>query len=153
MSSTLETSQWLVCQIAHERYLLEVPSIKEIIRPPVLTAVPRGPAWLKGVCSLRGVVVAVIDVGRRLGMGDCRMTSKSRVIVLSTAKGLGGLLVEGVQELIELEAQQIDPPPPLLSAPHRECLRGIVHRNGLTYALLDLDKVVILPTSGREQSC
>jgi len=145
--------QWLVCQVAQERYLIEVPAIKEIIKLPELTNIPRGPAWLKGICSLRGVVVAVIDVGRRLGLGDCRPTSKSRVVVFSTAKGLGGLLVDGVQELIELESQQIDPPPALLAAPHRELVRGIVHQRRHTYALLDLDKMVVFPAAGREQAC
>ncbi len=147
--AVLTAGQWLVCQIMHERYLIEVRLIKEIIRPPELTTVPRGPAWLKGICSLRGVIIAVIDIGRRLGMNDCRLTSKSRVVVVSTAKGLGGVLVDGVQELIELDPQQIDPPPPLLAAPHRELLSGIVHRNGSTYALLDLDRIAVVPPSGR----
>lgn len=147
--AVLTAGQWLVCRIAQERYLIEVGSIKEIIRPPELTTVPRGPAWLKGICSLRGVVIAVIDIGKRLGMDDCRPTSKNRVVVVSTAKGLGGVLVDGVQELIELEPQQIDPAPPLLAAPHRELLSGIVHRDGHTYALLDLNRIVVVPPSGR----
>jgi purine-binding chemotaxis protein CheW len=149
-SATVATAaQWLVCRVAQERYLIEVSSIKEIIRPPELTSVPRSPAWLKGICSLRGVVVAVIDTGRRLGMNDCGITPKSRVVVFTTAKGLGGLLVDGVQGLMELEPQLIDQPPPLLAAPHRELLRGIVHHNGHTYALLDLDHLVMFPPSGR----
>jgi purine-binding chemotaxis protein CheW len=147
-------SQWLVCQVAHECYLIEVPAIKEIIKVPELTAIPRGPAWLKGICSLRGVVVAVIDVGRRLGLGDSQPTSKSRVVVLSTAKGLGGLLVDGVKELIELEPRHIDLPPALLEAPHRELVRGIVHKHRHTYMLLDLDKMVVFPpAAGQERPC
>lgn len=143
-------TQWLVCRIAQERYLIEVSTIKEIIRPPELTMMPRSPAWLKGICSLRGVVVAVIDMGRRLGINDCGLTAKSRVIVLTTAKGLGGLLVDSVQGLITLDTQQIDPPPSLLAAPHRELLRGIVHRNGDTYVLLDLNRIMVFPHMGRE---
>ncbi|MBI3621994.1 MAG: purine-binding chemotaxis protein CheW [Nitrospirae bacterium] len=144
------SAQWLVCRVAQEHYLIDVSTIKEIIRPPELTTVPRSPAWLKGICSLRGVVVAVIDLGRRLGMTDRAPTPKNRVVVLATAKGLGGLLVDSVQGLIDLETHQIDPPPPLLAAPHRELLRGIVHRNGRTFALLDVSRIVAFPPAGRD---
>lgn len=144
------SAQWLVCRVAQEQYLIDVSMIKEIIRPPELTTVPRSPAWLKGICSLRGVVVAVIDLGRRLGMTDRAPTPKNRVVVLATAKGLGGLLVDSVQGLIDLETHQIDPPPPLLAAPHRELLRGIIHRNGHTFALLDLNRIVVFPPAGRD---
>lgn len=148
-----QAGQWLVCQVVHECYLIEVSTIKEIIKVPEITTIPRGPAWLKGICSLRGVVVIVIDVGRRLGLGDCWPTSKSRVVVLSTARGLGGLLVDSVKGLIELEQRRIDPPPALLAAPHRELVRGIVHQHAHTYRLLDVDKIVLFPPAGVERPC
>ncbi|MEW6325634.1 MAG: chemotaxis protein CheW [Nitrospirota bacterium] len=146
--------QWLICRVANEDYLLEVPFIKEIIRlPEELTAVPRAPEWLKGICSLRGIVIPVIDVSRRLGLGACNVTSKSRVVVLSTGKGLGGLLVAGVQGLIGFEPSQANPPPPLLAAPHRELLRGIVHEQGRTFILLELERVMTVHQAPAERPC
>ena len=148
--SPMLVRQWLICRIGQEDYLVEVPFIKEIIRVPELTAVPRASQWLKGVCSLRGTVIAVVDVGCRLGLGTRPVTPKSRVVVLSTDRGLGGLLVDGVQELVELEPQRVNPPPPLLAAPHRELLRGIVHENGHAYILLDLEQMLIFPSAVRK---
>ncbi len=145
--------QWLICRVAQEEYLLEVPLIKEIIRVPKLTAVPRAPQWLKGICSLRGIVIAVIDIGCRLGLGARQVTPKSRVVVLTTEKGLGGILVDGVQGLIRLEPSQVNPPPPLLAAPHRELLRGIVHEKGRTYILLDPERIVTISGAITGPSC
>jgi purine-binding chemotaxis protein CheW len=144
--------QWLICRVGQEDYLLEVSLIKEIIRLPELTAVPRAPRWLMGICSLRGIVIAIIDIGCRLGLGVRPVSPKSRVVVLSIDRGLGGLLVDSVQGLIELEPQQVNPPPALLAAPHRELVRGIVHENGHAYVLLDLERIMALPVGGKEPS-
>lgn len=152
-SSSVLAHQWLICRVAQEDYLLEVPLVKEIIRLPELTTVPRAPQWLKGICSLRGIVIAIIDIGCRLGLGLRPVTPKSRVVVLSLDRGLGGLLVDSVQGLIDLEPQQVNPPPPLLAAPHRDLLRGIVHERGRAYVLLDLERVMLFPGMGKEPPC
>ncbi len=146
-------AQWLICRVGGEEYLLEVPLIKEIILLPELTAVPRSPRWLKGVCSLRGVVVAVIDVGSRLGLDECRITAKSRVIVLSTEKGMAGLFVDSVQGLCTLDARQVNAPPTLLAAAHREFLRGVVHLDGHAYAVLDIDRMMTFQSDARPGPC
>ena len=144
-AETVGTRPWLACHIGREQYLLDVSVVKEIIRIPKLTRVPRAPHWLKGICSLRGVVIAVIDAGNRLGLGSCQPTLKSRVVVLSTGKGAGGLLVDSVQGLLDVDLQQVDEPPALLAAPHREFIRGIVHRGQSAYTILDLDRLLTFP--------
>jgi purine-binding chemotaxis protein CheW len=145
--------QWLICQVTGEEYLLEVVLIREIIRVPEMTTVPRAPQWLRGICSLRGMVIPVIDIGGRLGLGIRPVTPKSRVVVLSTAQGLGGLLVDGVRGMLELEPSRVNPPPPLLAAPHRDLLRGIVHDRDHAFILLNLERAMTLARAAGAAAC
>ena len=121
--AAVDMQQWLACQVGQERYLIAVTMIKEIIRLPDCTMVPRSPQWLRGVCSLRGVVIAIIDVGTRLGLAPCRMTAK------------------------------IDTTPTLLAAPHREFIRGLVHHDDAVYVLLDLQRLLTFSEHVAETSC
>ena len=148
-----DIQQWLACQIGQERYLIAVTMIKEIIRLPDCTVVPRSPQWLRGICSLRGVVIAIIDVGVRLGLAACPMTAKSRVVVVSVPTGFGGLIVDRVLGLLELEDGKINTTPTMLAAPHREFIRGLAHHDDAVYVLLDLQRLLTFSERVADPSC
>jgi purine-binding chemotaxis protein CheW len=147
------SSAWLACRVGKEHYLIDVPVILEIIRVPEMTTVPRSPHWLKGICSLRGVVVAVVNVADRMGIEGRARSPKSRVVVVSTPKGVGGLLVDSVLGLLDIAAVHIEEPPPLLAAPHREFIRGIIHRHQQAYTLLNLDRMLTIEAATEEMAC
>src|SRR6185436_9426885 len=82
--------------LAQEEYGVDVRLVQEIIRVSSITPVPRAPEFIKGVINLRGRIIPVVDVKRKLGLGDVDASSRlARVVVVRLRDRLVGVLVDG----------------------------------------------------------
>src|SRR5512139_2783466 len=68
-------------QLADEEYAIDVLEVKEIIRIQPITSVPRSPAWIRGIATLRGVIVPIFDLRRRLGLAEIEQGADARIVV------------------------------------------------------------------------
>jgi len=92
-------------------YAIPVERVREIVRLRPITDVPRVPAEILGVISLRGEVVEVLDLRRRMGMPAAQPTRSTRIIVLHGDEGeVTGMLVDSVSEVLRVEEVAIRPP-------------------------------------------
>ncbi|MEM9175469.1 MAG: chemotaxis protein CheW [Myxococcota bacterium] len=91
-------------------YAVPVERVREIVRMRELTTIPRAPAWLLGVVALRGEVVEVVDLRRRLGLGASTPDRSNRIIVLhGDADRVTGLLVDSVSEVYRIGDDEVLP--------------------------------------------
>ena len=98
----------LVLGLAGSAYAIPVERIREIVRMRELTRVPRSPDWLLGVVTLRGEVVEVVDLRRRLGLPVSEASRRTRIIVLhGDAERVTGVLVDSVSEVIRAPETEI----------------------------------------------
>lgn len=102
----------LVLWLGRDAYALPVERVREIVRLRPITPVPRVPAAVRGVLSLRGEIVQVIDLRARLGLpGDATQSPRRRIVVLNGEEGqLSGLLVDRVSEVLRLRDDDLRPP-------------------------------------------
>jgi purine-binding chemotaxis protein CheW len=102
----------LVLWLGADAYALPVERVREIVRMRPITPVPRVPAAVRGVLSLRGEIVQVIDLRRRLGLPvDPSDAPRRRIVVLNGDEGqLSGLLVDRVSEVLRLRDEELRPP-------------------------------------------
>ncbi len=100
-------------RIGGEDYALDIMRIREIIRPLPITPVPRAPASVEGVVRLRGEVMPVLDVRKRLGLPASPATRRTRFLVVNVARRRIGLVVDEVCEVIRVPREEIRPAPPL----------------------------------------
>lgn len=116
----------LVFGLEESAYAIAVERIREIVRMRDLTCVPRTPAWLLGVMVLRGEVVEVVDLRRRLGLSVEAPNRSSRIIVLhGDAERVTGLLVDSVSEVYRVAEDHILPAQGFeISAVTEMCRRG-----------------------------
>jgi chemotaxis signal transduction protein len=93
---------------------------------------------VRGVISLRGEIVQVIDLRRRLGAAEAESTRRARIIVVQAEEaGIAGLLVDGVREVMRVA------PSDLLSQSGDGMVSALCRRQGGTFvSLVDLDKVL-----------
>lgn len=137
-----EQQQWLTFGLGKEHYALDIGFVREIIKPREITDIPRVPKFILGVISLRGVVVPIFDLRRRLNLGSVDMDSRSRIIVCEHGDRIAGLLVDQISQVVKFPVNEIEPPPAILSGLDRELVEGVGRVQGKMLILLDLPSVL-----------
>ncbi len=134
-------NELLVIELAGTAYALPIERVREIVRLRVITRVPRVPAEVRGVTSLRGEIFQVVDLRRRLGLPAAEADRRARIVVLHGDEGrTTGLLVDAVREVRRAPASSLRPPAPGTSpAVTALCLAGEEF-----VSLLDVDGVLDL---------
>lgn len=104
-----EKKQYIVVKIGDEQYGMDIFIVDNITRMQKITRVPKSPEHYRGIVNLRGEIVPVMSVRRKMGLEDDEISNKSRIIVLRLEEqGLIGLLVDEVIEVITLGESDID---------------------------------------------
>ena len=140
-----QAAQYLTFRLGEEVFALEITQVREVLDYTPITRVPRMPAFMRGVINLRGSVVPVVDLRLKFGMSATERTLNTCIIIAEVAIGgertLLGALADSVQEVIDLEAGQIEPPPRLGTSIHAEFIRGMGKRDERFVIILDVDRV------------
>ena len=109
------TSQYLTFRLEDEVFAIDVSQAREVLEFSTITKVPRSPDFMRGVINLRGSVVPVVDLRIKFGMSMTERTINSRIVVMEIAldgeKIVVGALADSVHEVLELDPNQIEPPP------------------------------------------
>ena len=103
--------KYLTFLVGEAGYGIEISYVVEIISVQEITLVPHTHAYVKGIINLRGTVVPVIDMGMRFGHGEVVYTDKTCIIVLSMDEMSVGILVDGVQDVSNIDDENIQEPP------------------------------------------
>lgn len=104
-------------RVGAETYGIGIDDVRQIIRLPRITRVPKTPEYVLGMTNLRGEVLPLVDLSLRLGYGHCCPESEdTRVIVVDKRGVLTGLIVESVNEVKSTEVQNLDQFPEILNA-------------------------------------
>jgi purine-binding chemotaxis protein CheW len=138
--------KFLAFALGREEYGLEILKVREIVGNMDVTAVPRTPAYVKGVMNLRGQVISVMDLRARFGMPAIERTEQTCIIVVEI-RHLGrivntGLLVDRVLEVLDIDSQDIEPAPSFGGDVTTDFILGMGKVNGAVKILLDIDKVL-----------
>jgi purine-binding chemotaxis protein CheW len=131
----------LAFRMGGEEYAVMVNDVREVLKLRDLTAVPNTPEYILGVMSLRGTMLTVIDLGRRLGLAPGVRDDRARIVVVGTDEEDVGLMVDRVTGVLKIMPEGIKPPPENVEQ-GAEYLRGIVRKDDRLVILLDLAKAV-----------
>ena len=135
----------LAFKLSNEEYVLDINRIKEIIRPVEITRVPRVPSYIKGIISLRGVIVPVYNLKNRLGLSEANEfsnDSQKRILIVNFDEELIGIIVDAVTGVVKLNEDIIEPTPQIIKGVDAEYLKGVARTNNRLLILLNLDRVL-----------
>jgi purine-binding chemotaxis protein CheW len=143
---TNREGKYLTFSLGEEEYGIGILKVKEIIGLLPITAVPRTPAYVKGVINLRGKVIPVIDLRIKFGMAEKGYNEKTCIIVVEI-KGLNnsvlmGIVVDAVSEVLNIRAGEIEEAPRFGTNLELDYISGIAKINGGVKILLDIDKAI-----------
>lgn len=134
--------EFLCFTLDNEEYGVNIMEIKEIIKPRELTEVPRTPGFVDGVLSLRGVIVPVLAMRRRLDMAPVRDRSQERVVIIRHGEGLTGLRVDRVTGVVRIAEGSREAAPGVLEGAAREFVAGIGRSDGRMVIILDVASII-----------
>jgi purine-binding chemotaxis protein CheW len=138
-------SQYLTFSLADELFAVEISKVKEVLEFGAVTRVPRTPEFMRGVINLRGNVVPVVDMRLKLGLSATEKGVNTCVVISEVSVDgettVLGALVDSVQEVLQLDRQEIAPPPKLYCQEDAHAIRGMGKRGEHFIMILDFDRV------------
>ncbi len=145
-TTSTQTAKYLTFLTGGEGYGLPVLKVREIMKVMEITAIPQVPAYVRGVINLRGKVIPVIDLRLKFGMPACDATDQTCIIVVeasaSDRQAMMGLLVDGVSEVLNIQASEIEQPPAFGEGVRTDYMQGVAKVKGTVKILLDIDRVL-----------
>lgn len=140
-----ENTQYLTFKLSNEIYALEISKVREVLDMTAITKVPQTPEFLLGVINLRGGVVPVIDMRLKFGMTKGEKTVNTCIIIVEVAideeSAIIGTLVDSVQEVLELEPNQLEPPPRIGTRLKIEFIKAMGKWKKQFIIILDIDRI------------
>jgi purine-binding chemotaxis protein CheW len=125
-----------------EEYGVDVKQVQEIRRVGEITAVPRAPEYVRGVINLRGRILPVLDLKRKLGLGDVALDRTARIVVVRTAGRMLGLLVDGASQVLKVPVSRVEPPPEEVVERGGDYIRAVAKLDDRLIILIDLARVL-----------
>ena len=137
--------QYLTFKLEEEVFALDIGKVREVLDYTTVTKVPRTPEFMCGVINLRGAVVPVIDLRLKFGMAAAEATVNTCIIIVEVAvegeKTVIGAMADSVQEVIDLEAADIEPPPRIGTSLDTDFIRGMGKHGDEFIIILDVDRL------------
>jgi purine-binding chemotaxis protein CheW len=145
LTETIQSQSFLTFRLGEEVFAASVLHVIEILELSKITKVPRSPDFMRGVINLRGNVLPVIDTRRKFGLERIDDTVNTCIMVLNVEvqkeKVLIGALVDAVQEVLEIEAGEVQAAPSIGSRYKTEFIDGMVKRNDDFIMILNLNRI------------
>jgi len=141
-----ESYQVLTFVLGSETYGVDILRVQEIRGWSAVTKIPNSPPHVLGVLNLRGSIVPVVDLRKRFSLEQAEYTAVTVIIVLSVRGEAGrrdfGVVVDGVSDVVDVEASAVRPTPDLGCRAATDHIRGLVPVNERMVVLLDLDRLI-----------
>ncbi|HEY3757033.1 MAG TPA: chemotaxis protein CheW [Opitutaceae bacterium] len=149
-SNTASPGKYLTVGLGSEAYGIAVLRVREIIRMQKITSVPQMPDFVKGVINLRGRVIPVVDLRVKFGFSS-EFADRTCIVVVQVKLGGEqtvpmGLIVDRVEEVVTLSANEIEPTPEFGGHVATDYILGLAKVKGTVKTLLDIDRVVAADT-------
>jgi purine-binding chemotaxis protein CheW len=140
-----ETRQYLTFRLGNEVFATDVAKVREVLDFTTITKIPRTPDFMSGVINLRGNVVPVVDLRLCFEMSKTEKTVNTCIVVVEMLvegeSNVIGALADSVEEVIDLEPDQIQPPPRIGTRIRTDFIKGMGKRDAQLIMILDIDRV------------
>ncbi len=136
-----ELLQLVSFHVGEEEFGLDILRVQEIIRIQPLTRVPNLPDYIDGVINLRGKVIPVIGLRKRLGLEKQIADKRTRIVVVDVHGQILGFVVDSVSEVLRIHTDTVEPTP-RLGKVERDYISGVGKLDSRLLLLLDLERLM-----------
>jgi purine-binding chemotaxis protein CheW len=145
-TTEVTTTQQLVgFVIGNELFGVDILSVQEIIRDTTITAIPDAPDFLEGVINLRGRIVPVIDLRKRLKLvGPDQLITDPWIVILTVEDRITGFVVDRVTKILNVPMESIKPPPDIVVAGLKsQYIQGVCKLDQRLLILLNFSRILL----------
>jgi len=135
-------AELIAVRVGGQQFAIDIMSVREIRGWTTSTPLPHAPAHVLGMINLRGVILPVIDLGARLGLGASVPDASSVVVVAQIHGAQVGLMVEAVCDILTVTENMLQAPPDLGGGTTHDFVQGIMTTDGEIVSLLSLEHVL-----------
>jgi len=136
------SGQYLSLRLGDEEYAIDILRVQEIRSYEVPTNMVNSPSFVKGVINLRGVIVPIVDLRLKLNLPKVEYNDFTVVIILNIRGRMVGAVVDGVSDVVTLEAQAIKPAPQFEAALDARFIVGLVTLGARMLIVMDMDTLM-----------
>ena len=137
-----QANEFLTFTLGDEEYGVEILKVQEIRSYEAPTIIANAPPFLKGVVNLRGVIVPIVDMRIKFGLGKADYNQFTVVIILNVAHRVVGMVVDGVSDVLTLTAEQIRPAPEFGASLDTKYIIGLGTVEERMLILVDIEKLM-----------
>lgn len=131
----------LAFNVGSEEYAVKLSDMQEIIRSQTITPIPRSPEYLRGVTFLRGKILPVIDLGKRLGL-EWESGALQKIIVISASNAPLGILIGSGIDVLKCRENEVLPPPSTLDESEVGLIEGVVNIKNRFISVLNINNIL-----------
>lgn len=140
--SSNDILQLVSFKIGDEEFGVDILAVQEIIRMHEITCVPNAPHFVEGVINLRGKVIPVIDLRKRLGLPERDYDKSTRIVVVEINGKIIGFIVDSVSEVMRIPRSITEAPPKMIGGVESEYITSVGKLDNRLLILLDLTKIL-----------
>lgn len=134
--------QVVVFKVGAEEFAVDILLAKEVVVPREITPVPDAEEFVEGVMNLRGNLLPIIDLRKRLRARAATTVREQRIVVANIDDRMAGLIVDGASEVIRVTDEMIEPVPDVILEMGASYVEGIINVKNRFITLIDLRKAL-----------
>lgn len=135
-------TQLIVFRLGNEEYGVDIQQVREIIKITDITNVPKAPDFIEGVINMRGQIIPIMDLKKRLELQKTEKGEDTRIIITEVGENVVGMIVDSVSEVNRLPEKDIDPTPNISTDVDADFINGVGKIEDRLLILLDLGKIL-----------
>lgn len=134
--------RYLQFSLGNEKYAIPLLEVREVIPPPETTTMPNGPAYFVGIMNLRGQIISIVDLRKKLNIKPAEQGVEEAVIIVCLEGVSIGLVVDSINKVVNLGSQEISEIPEIKSQVNAKYIYGVFKREEELTLLLDISIVL-----------
>ena len=121
---------------------MDILKVREINKIMNMTKVPQAPEYVRGILNLRGRIITIIDLGKRLGLSSTEMSDESCNIIIDSQNEYIGLLVDRISDVVQAETDKIEPTPANMGGGYGKFVEGVFKTEEKLIGILDVEAML-----------
>jgi purine-binding chemotaxis protein CheW len=135
--------QFVTFNLGKQKYAIDILKVQEINNLKEITPIPNAPAYMEGAINLRGKVIPVLNLRRRLHLENQDLTELSKIVIADINGLVLGMIVDSVSDVLRISSDIVEPAPPVISGSSRsDFVLGIAKLSDMLVIILDMDKML-----------